>query len=85
MEKSYRKCAPKASPTPLFTFDKSLKTATACKKFKNKVFSKRITKKPLYSTLYFLVNPVPFNGQHYQKQKGPGTGDQSLFRLQNKF
>ena len=35
--------------------------------------------------LFFLSNPVPFNGQNYQKQKGPGTSDQSLFRLQNKF
>ena len=30
-------------------------------------------------------NPVPFNGQNSQKQKGPGTSDQSFFRLQNKF
>ena len=36
-------------------------------------------------TLLFLSNPVPFNGQSYQKQKGPRTSDQSLFRLQNKF
>ena len=36
-------------------------------------------------TLFFLSNPLPFNGQSYQKQKGPGTSDQSLFRLQNKF
>ena len=36
-------------------------------------------------TLFFLSNPVPFNGQSYQKQKGPGTSDQSLFRLRNKF
>ena len=35
--------------------------------------------------LYFLLNPVPFNRQSYQKLKGPGTSDQSLFRLQNKF
>ena len=33
----------------------------------------------------FLSNPVSFNGQSYQKQMGPGTSDQSLFRLQNKF
>ena len=26
-------------------------------------------------TLFFLSNPVPFNGQGYQKQKGPGTSD----------
>ena len=37
------------------------------------------------STLFFVSNPVPFNEQSYQKQKGPGTSDQSLFRLQNKF
>ena len=36
-------------------------------------------------TLFFPANPVPFNGQNYQKQKGYGTNDQSLFRLQNKF
>ena len=29
-------------------------------------------------TLFFLSNPVPFNGQSYQNQKGPGTSDQSL-------
>ena len=36
-------------------------------------------------TIIFLSNPVPFNGQTYQKQKGPRTSNQSLFRLQNKF
>ena len=36
-------------------------------------------------TLVFLLNPVPFNRQNYQKQKGPGTSDQSLFKLRNKF
>ena len=33
----------------------------------------------------FSFKPIPFNVQSYQKQKGPGTSDQSLFRLQNKF
>ena len=33
----------------------------------------------------FLSNPVPFNEQSYQKQNGPGTSDQSLFRLQREF
>ena len=36
-------------------------------------------------TLFFLLNPVPFNGQNYQNQKGPRTSDPLLFRLQNKF
>ena len=35
--------------------------------------------------LFFLWNPVPFNGQSYLKQKGPRTKDQSLFRLKNEF
>ena len=28
---------------------------------------------------------VIFNGQNYEKQKGPGTSDQLLFRLGKKF
>ena len=42
--------------------------------------------KPLKKlTLFFLLNPVPFNGQSYKKQKELETSDQSLYRLQNKF
>ena len=37
------------------------------------------------STLFFLPNPVPFNVQSYQKQKGPGISEQSLLRLRKKF
>ena len=48
---------------------------------KNKPFWKRIIKKSLKKlTLFFLLNPIPFNRKDYQKQKGP-----LLFRLQNKF
>ena len=36
-------------------------------------------------TLFFLSDPVPFNGQSYQKQKGPGPSDESLSMSQNKF
>ena len=36
-------------------------------------------------TLFFLSNPAPFNGQDYEKQKGPGTSDQSLFSLKDKI
>ena len=36
-------------------------------------------------TSFFLSNLVPFSRQSYQKQKGTGTSDQSLFSLQNKF
>ena len=29
-------------------------------------------------TLFFLSNPVPFNGQDYEKQRGSGTSEPSL-------
>ena len=37
MEKSCRKCAPKATPRPLFYFGKQPKTAIVCKKFFQKL------------------------------------------------
>ena len=33
---------------------------------------------------FLLLSPVPFKRQNYQK-KGPGTSDEWLFSLQNKF
>ena len=36
-------------------------------------------------TLVFLSNPVPFNRQTYQKQKGRGATEKLLFRSENKF
>ena len=48
-------------------------------------FERGLSKSLKKFTLFFLSNPVPFNGQNYQKQKGPETSDQSLFRLQNMF
>ena len=36
-------------------------------------------------TSFLLSKLVPFNEQSYLKQKGSGTSDQSLLRLQNKF
>ena len=37
------------------------------------------------STLFFLLDPVPFNRQNDPKQKSSGTSNKLLFRLQNKF
>ena len=34
--------------------------------------------------IFFLSNLVPFKGESYQKQKGPETSDQPLFRLRKK-
>ena len=52
---------------------------------KVKYFERGLSKSLKKVTSFFLSNPVPFNRQNYQKQKGPRTSDQSLFRLQNKF
>ena len=52
---------------------------------KIRYFEKGLSKSLKKVNFIFLSNPVPFNGQSYLKQKGPGTSDQSLFRLQNKF
>ena len=35
-------------------------------------------------TLFFLLNPVIFNRQNYQKQKGPGTSDQVAIQVMRK-
>ena len=52
---------------------------------KVRYFERGLPKSLTKVTLFSLLNPVPFNRQNYQKQKGPETSDQSLFRLQNKF
>ena len=87
MEKSCRKCAPKASPRPLFILvNNPNQPLHARNSFKNEIFLKGDYKKSIKKlTLISLLNPVLFNGQSYQKQKGPGTSYQLLFKLQNKF
>ena len=52
---------------------------------KIRYFKRAFSKSLKMSTLVFLSNLVPFNEQNYEKQKGPGTRDQSLIWLQNKF
>ena len=36
-------------------------------------------------TLFFLSNPISFNEQDHEKQKGPEASDQSLIRLNLKI
>ena len=52
---------------------------------KIRYFERELSKSLKKVKFIFLPNPVPFNAQSYQKQKGPGTSDKSLFRLPNKF
>ena len=49
------------------------------------ILKARYQKALIKVTLFSLSNPVPFNRQNCQKQKGPGTSEELLFRLQNKF
>ena len=48
-------------------------------------FERGLSKSLKTGNFIFLLNPVPFNRQNYQKQKEPGTSDQPLFRVRNKF
>ena len=52
---------------------------------KIRYFERVLSKRHSKITFFFLINPVPFGEQDYEKQKGPGTSDQLLFKLQNKF
>ena len=46
-------------------------------------FERRLSKSlKKVNFIFFFCNPVPFNKQDHEKQKGSGTSDQSLFRLQ---
>ena len=48
------------------------------------ILSKIDILKEHYQKVVKKLNPVLFNGQDFEKRKGPETNDQSLFRLQNK-
>ena len=46
---------------------------------KIRYFERGLTKTFKKVNFNFSFQPVPCNGQNYQKQMGPGTSDQSLF------
>ena len=50
---------------------------------KVRYFERGLSKSFIKLTLFFLLNPVFFNGQSNQKQKGSGTSDQSLSKSRN--
>ena len=53
--------------------------------FKSKIFESGLSKSHKKVNFFFLLNQVFLNGQDYEKQKGSGTSDQSLFILLIKF
>ena len=51
---------------------------------KIRYFERKLSKS--LKKVYFIFSfESTFNRQSYQKQKGPATSDQSVFRLQNKL
>ena len=52
---------------------------------KIKCFERGLLKNLKKVNFIFSFEPSPFNGQNYEKQKGPGTSDQSLFTSRKKF
>ena len=53
--------------------------------FKIRYFVRGLSKSLKKVNFIFPFKHLPFNGQNYQKQKGSGTCDRLLFRLQNEF
>ena len=84
MEKSCRKCVTKLVPDSILILVSNPKQPLHAKNsFKKiKYFERRLSKSLTTVNLTFFLNPVPFSGKSYQKQKRLGTSDQLLFRLQ---
>ena len=75
MEKTCGKCA-KCAGSFLILVNNPKQPLDAINSSKNKILKEHYQKPFKKFTLFFLWNPVAFNGQ---------TSDQSLFRLRNKF
>ena len=60
----------------------TLKKPLDARNFFIRYFERELSKSLKKLTLFFLLNSFPFNGQDHEKQKGPGTSDKLLFRLQ---
>ena len=71
----------KLAPGPFFILVNNPKQILLKIRYLERGLSKTLQK----VNFIFSFKPIPFNVQSYQKQKGPGTSDQSLFRLPNKF
>ena len=69
MKKSCRKCASKASPR-LLLLNNPKQPLYGRNFFKNNILKEDYQKALKKLTLFFLLNPVLFNGQSYQNKKG---------------
>ena len=71
MEKSCRKCAAKLVSDPFLILTQS----SHCIQEIILITLKEDYQKTLKKLIFFLLNPVPFNGEDYEKQKGTGNSD----------
>ena len=87
MENHAKNVHQKLAPDPfLILLNNPKQPLHARNSFKNNIFWKKDYQEALKKlTLFFLLNPVAFNGQSHTKQKGLGTSDQSFCRFWNKF
>ena len=67
MEYSCRKCAPKASPRPLFNFWEITQNSHCMQEILLEIRYYLLLY--IIITLFFPMNQVPFKGQSYQEQK----------------
>ena len=86
MEKIMQKMCTKTNPRH-FCFGKERKTAISCKKFSSKwdILKEDYQKALKNLILFFLSNPVPFNGQNYQKRSLKLVTSRSSGYVRNKF
>ena len=52
---------------------------------KIRYFGRGLSKSLKKVNLMFSFKPIPFSGQSFQEQKGPGASEKLLFMLRNKI
>ena len=70
----------KLVPDPFLILLHNPKQPLHARKLLKIIYPERSLSKSFNKLTFFFLKP--FNGQDYEKQKGPGNDDQSLFRLQ---
>ena len=86
IEKSCRKFTAKVSPRPFIILINNLKQPLHARNcFKVRYFERRLSKSLEKGNFIFFGTQSLSIDKIFQKQKGPGSSDQLLFRLRNKF
>ena len=80
-----KSCRNHLVPDPLLILENNPKQPLHAKITLRIKYFERGLSKSLKVNFVFSLEPSPLKMDNYQKQKGPGTCDQSPFRLQDKF